>query len=247
MGKIDKFMDALETLGDGRYRYYNGSANSVGCSKFVELALKKAGIIKEGETFHAASGNVGVLADTTRFQKIPWSANNLQRGDIMWSNGHHVAVWDGKTGVHEAAPESTHGICANGKTGVGHWPQHTYYNCGTGTKVWSCLYRIIDQEAVKETVQDAAKEAVKAASTAVIDKAGIIKALIAYLPDIKYGSTGTTVKALQTILKKHGWYTDVIDGYAGPNTVKGIKLMQTALGVTADGLCGQVTWNALLI
>ncbi len=92
--KIDKYMDALAELGDGRYHYYDGKAMGIGCSEYTRLALVKAGIIKEGETFHAASGNVGVLADTTRFKKIPWSSNNLERGDIMWSNGHHVAPHD---------------------------------------------------------------------------------------------------------------------------------------------------------
>ena len=130
--KIDKYMDALAELGDGRYHYYDGKAMGIGCSEYTRLALVKAGIIKEGETFHAASGNVGVLADTTRFKKIPWSSNNLERGDIMWSNGHHVSTWDGKNGVWEAAPESSHGISENGKTGVGHFPNHTYYNCGFG-------------------------------------------------------------------------------------------------------------------
>ena len=247
MGKIDKYIEALETLGDGRYRYYDGSANSVGCSEYTRQALVKSGIIKSGETFHAASGKPGVLEDTTRFKKIPWSANNLQRGDIMWSNGHHVATWDGKNGVYEASPESTHGICANGKTGVGHWPSHTYYNCGTGTKKWDCIYRIIDQENIEEAAKEAAKEIAKSASNAALDRTIVINALITLLPDIKYGSSGATVKALQIILKKYGWYSDVIDGKAGPNTVKGIKLMQTALGVTADGWVGQTTWKKLLL
>ena len=56
-----------------------------------------------------------------------------------------MATWDGSNGVYEAAPEGTHGICDNGKTGVGHWSKHTYYNCGTGTKSWTCIYRIKEE------------------------------------------------------------------------------------------------------
>ena len=145
MGKTEKFLTALATLGDGRYHYYDGKANGIGCSEYVRLALVSAGILKDGETFHAGSGNVGILADTSRFQRIAWSASALQAGDILWSNGHHVAVWagDGSDSVYEAAPESTHSVATCG-TGVGLHTGHGYYNCGTGGNTWTCLYRIID-------------------------------------------------------------------------------------------------------
>lgn len=235
MGKIDDYIDALEELGDGRYHYYDGRPNGVGCSKYTEKALLKAGIIKQGETFHAASGFAGVLTDQTRFQRIPWSYANLRRGDIMWCNGVHVATWSGKNkGVYEAAPEESHGICDNGKTGVGHWSFHGYRNCGNGTYEWTCIYRIIEIQKVKEELKT------------IMDKAYNMKTLIDYLPVIQYGSEGNIVKGLQTILKKYGWYADEIDGHAGPNTVKGIKLLQTATGVYADGICGPKTWGALL-
>lgn len=147
--KVNKYINALQELGDGRYHYWDGSANGIGCSEYTRLALVKAGIINSNETFHAASGIPGPLADTTRFEKLAWNPNVLKEGDILWSNGHHVATWDGKNGVYEAAPESSHGICDNGKTGVGHWSNHTYRNCGTGTNTWSCIYRIIDKTITK--------------------------------------------------------------------------------------------------
>lgn len=67
MGKVDSYISALKTLGDGRYHYWDGRPNGIGCSEYTRLALVKAGIIKEGETFHAASGIPGPLADTKRF------------------------------------------------------------------------------------------------------------------------------------------------------------------------------------
>lgn len=236
MGKIDNYISALETLGDGRYHYYDGRVMGIGCSEFTRLALYHARIIGANESFHAGSGNPGVLNDTTRFQKIAWSPNNLERGDIMWSNGHHVATWDGLNGVYEASPEKSHGICDNGKTGVGHWSDHTYYNCGTGTYSWTCLYRIIDTESIKKT----------ASETFSMDKSSNLTTLISFLPVIQYGSQGTFVTALQTILKKYGWYAGDIDGSCGKITVSGIKLLQTALGITVDGSCGRQTWTALL-
>ncbi len=229
MSKIDDYIESLETLGDGRYHYYDGSPNGIGCSEYTRLALLSAGIINPGESFHAASAYTGVLDDTSRFQKIPWSASNLQRGDIMWSNGHHVATWDGVNGVYEAAPENSHGICDNGKTGVGHWSKHTYYNCGTGTKSWSWLYRILDPEEQKD-----------------LSELSNFDVLVGFLPTVKYGSNGTYVKILQAILKKHGWYSDVIDGNAGRNTVNGIKLMQASFGETASGVVDKQWWAKIL-
>lgn len=235
MGKINDFVLALKTLGDGRYHYYDGRANGIGCSEYTRRALIDAGIIKSTESFHAASSYEGPLADNTRFQRIPWSPSNLQFGDIMWSSGYHVATWDGKNGVYEAAPEWSHGICDNGKTGVGHWSNHTYRNCGTGTNTWSCLFRIIEPDDVKET----AKRVME------MDHSFNISVLVEFLPVIKFGSKGEHVKALQEILQHYGWYGAEIDGYAGNITVAGIKLLQTALGLTVDGSCGPKTWGGL--
>lgn len=186
MGKVEKYINALKTLGDGRYHYWDGSANGIGCSKYTELALCQAGIIKSGETFHAGSGNRGVLADTSRFECLPWNPAILKEGDILWSQGHHVATWDGVNGVYEASPENTHGICDNGKTGVGHWSKHTYRNCGTGTNTWSCIYRIIDKDTSKTT-----NATTTTTNTTTTVKAGNgLKAFINALPAIKKGSKG---------------------------------------------------------
>ena len=144
VSKVEKFIEALKTKGDGRYHYYDGSANSRGCSAYVAECLRDAGVIGQNETFHAGSGNDGVLAE--KLESIPWNPNNLREGDILWSDGHHVAVWDGKNGVYEAAPEKTHYLSDNGKTGVGHFSTHGYKNCGTGTNNWTCIYRIKENE-----------------------------------------------------------------------------------------------------
>lgn len=236
MGKVNDFIKALNALGDGRYHYYDGRSNGIGCSEYTRRALIDAGIIKSTESFHAASAYEGVLADTTRFQRIPWSGNNLKAGDIMWSSGYHVATWDGNNGVYEAAPEWSHGICDNGKTGVGHWSNHTYYNCGTGTKAWSCLFRIIEPDDIKKT----AKKVLN------MDTTYNTTVLAEYLPVIKHGSTGDFVKALQKILQHYGWYSGEIDGHAGNITVSGIKLLQTAMGIVTDGICGPKTWGKIL-
>ena len=236
MGLVDKFINALKTKGNGRYVYYNGAPNSRGCSAYVAECLRDAGIIGANESFHAGSGNRGVLDKAKdRFQKLPFNPSNLKKGDILWSNGHHVAVWAGDpySSLYEAAPEQTHPRAECG-TGVGLHKGHGYYNCGDGTYTWDNIYRIIDPDDVKK------EEIVK------MDKTYNMTTLAKYMPVIRKGSKGDIVKALQTIMKKYGWYDDAIDGHAGNNTVAGIKLMQTALKVDADGSFGPKSWTAFL-
>ena len=233
---IDKFCDALDTLGDGRYYYYGEGNPGIGCSEYIRLALVAAGVLKAGETFHAGSGQRGVLEDSSRFQRVTWDPKHLKKGSILWSNGYHVMAWDARGGCWEGAPVSTHGVCDNGKTGVGHRTGHGYRNCGTGTMTWDNIYNIIDPEDVKKDAQEVIN----------MDKGFIADSMAKYLPTIKRGVTGDIVKALQTIMAKYGWYTDSIDGSCGPNTVKGINLLQQALGVPVDGWFGPVSWAALL-
>ena len=77
---IDKFCNALDTLGDGRYYYYGEGNPGIGCSDYVKLALQSAGIITQNETFWAGQAQRGVLEDRSRFQYIEWDPRNLQRG-----------------------------------------------------------------------------------------------------------------------------------------------------------------------
>ena len=271
--KRTKYMSALEELGDGRYHYYDGRPNGIGCSEYTRQALVKAGVIKEGETFHAGNGEVGVLADTTRFQRIPWSPSNLQWGDIMWSNGHHVATWDGNNGVYEAAPENSHGVCDNGKTGVGHFSKHTYYNCGTGNYTWTCIYRIIEtSRTLREVAQymitysinepkrsEQAKAdgfdptTVQAEIDRMLgkDKTLNVAALVSVMPTIKNGSKVPAVYALQAVLKAMGYYTGEIDGSFGTMTETALSQYQWNINKVygnfdIDGICRQQTWKKLL-
>lgn len=146
MGKISEFCNALTSLGDGRYHYYRDSdGTGIGCSDYVRMALGLAGVITTAEaenstSLWAAQRYRVVLRDTARFKELP-ASTTPQKGDIMWYHGHHVSVCAGGSDVWEAAPESTHGICSNGKTGVGLWKNHNY-NCSGGTL--TCIYRIIE-------------------------------------------------------------------------------------------------------
>ncbi len=57
----------------------------------------------------------------------------------------------------------------------------------------------------------------------------------------KFGSTGSEVKKIQTVLKRLGYYTGSVDGIYGSKTKKAVTTFQRDCGLTADGICGKVT------
>ena len=57
---------------------------------------------------------------------------------------------------------------------------------------------------------------------------------------LKLGSTGTAVKVLQ-----RGLGGLVVDGSFGPRTVSAVKAFQSSKGLTATGVVGVATWNAV--
>ncbi len=56
---------------------------------------------------------------------------------------------------------------------------------------------------------------------------------------------GTDVKYVQVCLRHLGYQIDV-DGYYGSGTSSVVKKFQKDSGLTADGICGSSTWNALV-
>ena len=61
----------------------------------------------------------------------------------------------------------------------------------------------------------------------------------------KRGSSGETVKQIQTRLKEWGYYDGTVDGVYGSSTEKAVKYFQEKNGLTADGKAGQKTLDAL--
>jgi len=62
---------------------------------------------------------------------------------------------------------------------------------------------------------------------------------------VKQGSTGSTVKTIQTKLKAWGYYTGSVDGIYGAKTAAAVKYFQRTNGLTADGVVGAKTAAAL--
>lgn len=63
---------------------------------------------------------------------------------------------------------------------------------------------------------------------------------------LKKGSKGDQVRTLQTLLNAYGYNCGKADGDFGKNTDTALRKYQSAKKLTADGICGQATWNSLL-
>lgn len=66
------------------------------------------------------------------------------------------------------------------------------------------------------------------------------------LPIIRQGDNGFPVIVVQTLLSKHNFNVNYIDGDFGPDTLAKVKAFQKAKGLTADGTVGRDTWTKLL-
>ncbi len=61
----------------------------------------------------------------------------------------------------------------------------------------------------------------------------------------KRGSSGATVKEIQTRLKNWGYYTGTVDGIYGSQTEKAVRYFQSKNGLSVDGQVGDKTLAAL--
>ncbi|MBB6097247.1 peptidoglycan hydrolase-like protein with peptidoglycan-binding domain [Deinobacterium chartae] len=61
---------------------------------------------------------------------------------------------------------------------------------------------------------------------------------------VQSGSTGDAVRAAQTLLRAKG-YSVTVDGVFGSGTVSAVRSFQSAQGLSADGIVGPNTWQAL--
>ena len=62
---------------------------------------------------------------------------------------------------------------------------------------------------------------------------------------LKYGDKGDNVKEVQSYLIAQNLLHTEADGFYGAATVNAIKDFQAALGLTADGVCGTMTYKLL--
>jgi len=77
----------------------------------------------------------------------------------------------------------------------------------------------------------------------------VICLVLSFLParaaTYRQGSQGSTVRTIQTKLKRWGYYAGSVDGIYGSKTVQAVKYFQRQNGLPADGICGEKTLAAL--
>jgi N-acetylmuramoyl-L-alanine amidase len=61
----------------------------------------------------------------------------------------------------------------------------------------------------------------------------------------RQGSSGETVRTIQTKLKRWGYYDGAVDGVYGSGTVSAVKYFQRTNGLTVDGVAGPATLQAM--
>lgn len=76
----------------------------------------------------------------------------------------------------------------------------------------------------------------------------MILAVLATAPQAavyRQGSQGDQVRAIQTKLKRWGYYSGAVDGVYGKKTAEAVRYFQRQNGLTPDGVCGEKTLAAL--
>jgi peptidoglycan hydrolase-like protein with peptidoglycan-binding domain len=65
-------------------------------------------------------------------------------------------------------------------------------------------------------------------------------------PVVAQGAQGHPVLTLQELARAHG-HAIAVDGVFGPATAGAVRAVQTAAGLSADGIVGPLTWPALIV
>ena len=150
--------------------------------------------------------------------------SKIQPGEVVWMQGH-IGVYVGDGLVVECTPIWEDGVQITVLLNMGWKAGNGRYWTSHGKLPW------ITYEA-----EEAPNEQPKG------DKSGLV------LPELKSGSNGYSVKALQILLIGYGfscgWYG--ADGDFGKSTDRAVKEFQNANKLDADGIVGNKTWARLL-
>ncbi|MCZ6518444.1 MAG: peptidoglycan-binding domain-containing protein [Actinobacteria bacterium] len=65
-------------------------------------------------------------------------------------------------------------------------------------------------------------------------------------PTLKLGSEGSILEELQRRLLDEGFDPGPVDGIFGPKTKAAVVSYQDSFGLEPDGVCGPITWRAVL-
>ena len=201
------------------------------CAAFVSVVCKESGV--------DAPWSTSCTQQRSEWQKRgQWHTDrNIQIGDIVYYDwdlsgdcdhvGICTAIEDGTLRI----TEGNFGNLPNSQTKVTHrFIKPTYkYICGYA----------------RPTFDKSTESTTKPSNTTSNSTDKIIQV---ETKQVRFGSTGVTVRVLQAALEELGYSVGKygVDGEIGRDTENAIKAFQKDKGLTVDGIAGKNTWNALL-
>ena len=150
---------------------------------------------------------------------------SLSPGELLFLPGH-VGIYLGGGLCAECTPSFRGGVQI---TGVGNIGFTGDYPC----RSWDCHGVLPDLEG---------EEAPPSAGAENDDTVGL------FLPVLKKGCKGETVRAMQALLTLRGHKPGKCgnDASFGGDTLSSLRAFQSAAGLSSDGICGLKSWRALL-
>lgn len=224
---------ALQTAADDTHGYdqTNRWGADYDCSSFVISAYKAAGVPLSCTYTGNMRGDMlrNGFADVTASVNLTNGAG-LQGGDVLLNHKHHTALYCGGDKIVQASINergTTTGGATGDQTGKEIYTR-SYYNYP-----WDCVLRYAgDSTAATETREEVSQD--------------VLTLCQAQIPQIKKGTTGTAVAALQAALTHCGYNPTWIDGDFGLRTNNMLMAFQAEHGLDPDGVCGAQTWAKLM-
>lgn len=202
------------------------------CSSFVISAYEQAGVpVKtKGATY---TGNMKSVFLACGFKDVTASVNlstgaGVQRGDVLLNVADHTAMSIGNGQVVHA--RSSEGNSISGDQSGNEIRVQSYWNYP-----WNYVLRFAEAD---KTSESSSSEKPNSSSNSVTWGT----------PLLKQGATGEAVRSMQALLalRGHPCGSYGADGDFGPATYVALVAYQSARGLTADGICGDNTWGALI-